>query len=79
MDCSALILDFCRSMCYSLYNKIVALKSSYNLAIATILNLSLDPTPIRPQSPANVTRNPNSVISATDSSTLCLFYSKLCM
>jgi hypothetical protein len=47
--------------------------------IATILNRAMNPTLIWPKSLANVIGDLNSVIRVTDSPTLSLFFSKLCM
>jgi hypothetical protein len=78
-NCNVQILNFCATTCQYICSKLVALHTSYNSAIATTLNRAIDLTLIRPKSLANVTSDQNSVSRVTDSTTLSLFFSKLCM
>jgi hypothetical protein len=78
-DCSAQSTNFCATNCLYIYSKFVALHTSYNSAIATTLNRAIDLTQIHPKSLTNAIGALNSVSRVTDSTTLNLFFSKLCM
>jgi hypothetical protein len=78
-NCNAWISNFCATTCQYICSKLIALHTSYNSAIATTLDWAIDLTLIQPKSLATVSGDPNSVSRVTDSTTLSLFFSKLCM